>query len=123
MTLGIVALVEIAIGLRLYLRTGPQVAGLLALLESDAPRMLSEEGARMIRVQRNFVIAQYIELVVVVIAAIIALWQKSRFWISGLALGLLLHGAILLAFDVIAERRGAIYLSALNTRSNHLAGD
>jgi hypothetical protein len=33
----------------------------------------------------------------------------------GVALGLLIHAALLLAFDLIAERRGAVYLDAIRS--------
>lgn len=115
--LAVLALVEIAIGVGLYLRTGPQVASLLTQLGSDSTRFFADEGARMARVQRNFVIIQYIELTVIVTAAIAAIALKNRFWLSGIALALLCHAAFLLAFDLVAERRGAIYLTELRTRS------
>jgi hypothetical protein len=120
-TLAVFALVEIAIGVALYLRTGPQVTSLLAQLGGDSARFFAEEGARMARVQRNFVVIQYIELVVIVTAAIAAIPFRNRFALAGIALGLLCHAAFLLAFDLIAERRGAIYLSKLRTRSTALA--
>lgn len=117
-TLGVFALAEIALGLGLYLRTGPQVASLLRLLDTDVARFFSEEGARMVRVQRNFVVVQYAELAVIAIAAITAVAQKNRLWLSGIALGLLLHAAFLLAFDIVAERRGAAYLAAIEAQGD-----
>ena len=120
-TLAVFALVEIAIGVALYLRTGPQVTSLLAQLGGDSARFFAEEGARMARVQRNFVVIQYIELVVVVTTAIAAISFRNRFALAGIALGLLCHAALLLAFDLIAERRGTIYLSEIRTRSAALA--
>ena len=61
----------------------------------------------MARVQRNFVVVQYSELAVIVIAAVIAFTQTNRFWLVRIALALLCHAAVLLAFDLVAERRGA----------------
>lgn len=72
----------------------------------------------MIRVQRNFVVVQYVELAVIAIAAFTAFAQKNRFWLSGIALGLLLHAALLLAFDLVAERRGATYLAAIEAQGH-----
>lgn len=112
-TLGAFALIELALGLGLYLRTGPQVSALLQQLGSDAARFFSDEGARMARVQRTFVVVQYVEVAVIVVAAIVALTLKQRVAISGVALGFAIHAAVLLAFDVIAERRGAVYVRAL----------
>jgi len=116
-TLGVLALIEITIGVGLYLRTGPQVNGLVAQLGSDAARFFADDAARMARVQRNFVVVQFIEVAVIVLAAIPALALKNRFWIAGIVLGLLLNAALLLAFDLVAERRGAAYLAAIEARA------
>ena len=115
-TLAVVALAEIALGAGLYVRTGPQVSGLLAQIGADAARFLAEEGARLTRVQRNFVLVQRVELAVVVVSAAVAATQKHRFAVAGVALALLCHAAFLLAFDVVAERRGAVYQAALHAR-------
>jgi hypothetical protein len=112
-TIGIFALAEIALGAGLYLRTGPQVSRLEGQLRLDAPGYYSAEAARMLRVQRNFVIVEYVELALIVTAAIVALFLKSSAGPAGVALGLLIHASVLLAFDVYAEHRGARYLSAL----------
>ena len=112
-TIGILALAEVALGVGLYLRTGPQVSRLDGQLRSDALAYYSAEAPRMLRVQRNFVIIEYVELAIIVTAAIAALALKSRSGPAGIALGLLVHASILLAFDVFAERRGAEYVSAL----------
>jgi hypothetical protein len=86
------------------------------------------QGALMALRQRReecrppgFVIVQYVELAVIVTAAIAAATLKNRFTLAGIALGLLCHGAFLLAFDLVAERRGAIYLREIRTRSTALA--
>ena len=112
-TLGVLALAELALGIGLYLRTDPQVAGLLAQFSSDAARFFSDESARMARVQRNFVVIEYVELALIVGGAAIAIVLKDRPWVVGIALGLLINAAVLLAFDLVAERRGAVYLAAI----------
>ena len=112
-TLGVLALAEIALGAGLYLRTGPQVAHLEEQLRSSAPSFHAAESARMARVQRNFVVIEYVELCLIVATAIAAVWLKSKAGASGVALGLLINASILLAFDVFAERRGAQYVTAL----------
>lgn len=117
-TLAIFAVIEMAIGIGLYVRTGPQVNSLLAQFASEPARFFSEEAARMVRVQRNFVIVQYIEVAVIVVAAITAFAQKQRFSVAGVALGLVLNAALLLAFDLVAERRGAAYLDTIRAQSH-----
>ncbi|HEX2340201.1 MAG TPA: hypothetical protein VHI98_06950 [Vicinamibacterales bacterium] len=116
-TLALLALAEIALGAGLYLRTDSQVNGLITQLTSDRPRFDSDERARMVRVQRNFVVIEYVELAVIIACAVIAITQKHRPVVTGVALGLLINGAFLLAFDLIAERRGAIYLSAIEAQA------
>ena len=107
------AVIEIGIGVGLYFRTDPQVDALLRQLASDSALFVTAESARMSRVQRNFVVVQYVEVGVIAIAAITALALKHRVAVSGIAMGLLVSAAVLLAFDIIAERRGATYLAAL----------
>ena len=114
-TLAVLALAEIALGVGLYLRTGPQVERLATQLRSDGRAFRSDESARMARVQRNFVIVEYVEVAVIVLTAFIALTQKSRPVLTGVALGLLVNAALLLAFDAIAERRGATYVAAIES--------
>jgi hypothetical protein len=75
-------------------------------------------GSLYHNVQMNFVVVQYVELGLIVIAAFTAVAQKNRFWLSGITLGVLLHAPFLLAFDLVAERRGAAYLAAIEAQSN-----
>lgn len=76
------------------------------------------QGALVTRVQRNFVVIEYVEVAIIVVAAFIAVTQKSRPGVTGIALGLLCNAALPLSFDLVAERRGASYLSAItNARS------
>jgi hypothetical protein len=115
-TVGILALLHLGIGMSVYLRTGPQVNQLLAQLESDPGRFYDEETARMITLQGNLVSIEYVELAVVLLSAIAAVAWKTRPGLAGVALGLLLNVAFVLAFDLVAERRGAVYLAALESR-------
>lgn len=116
-TLGVLALAELALGVGLYLRTDPQVNDLTARLRSEPERFYSTEGARMVRVQRNFVVIEYVELAVIIASALIAVGQKNRQGVMGVALGFLINGAFLLAFDLLAERRGAVYLAAIEAHA------
>jgi hypothetical protein len=109
-TLAVLAVAEIALGAGLYLRTGPQVARLMA--QAD----YTDEAARMVVVQRNFVVIEIVELALIIVCAAIAVTQKGRVGVTGIALGLLIHAALLLAFDLLAERRGAVYLVAITNR-------
>jgi hypothetical protein len=115
-TLAVFAFLEIAIGAGLYLRTDPQVGRLIQQLQSDSAGFYRDEQARMERVQRNFVVIQYIEVAVILISAAAALLLKNRMVLSGVALAFLIHAVILLAFDIVAERRGGVYLAEIQSR-------
>lgn len=112
-TIAVLALAEIALGIGLYLRTDPQVGRLVSQLVAEPARFHADEGARMARVQRNFVVIEYVELVLIIVSAVVAITQKGRPGLTGVALGLLISAAFLLTFDLVAERRGAAYLAAL----------
>ena len=112
-----VGLAILAIGIGLYFKTGPQVANLVSQLANDSSAFWSAEPARMEKVQRNFVYLEYTWLTLLPLCSIIAVWKKDHLTINGIALGFVLNVAIVLAFDIIAERRGATYLRALQTHS------
>lgn len=114
--LGVMGLLELAVGVGLVIRTGPQVERLLALLGSEPARMQAEEAARMTRVQANFTLLQYLWVGLIALTAVAAATQKGRPALWGASLGVLLHASFLLVFDVVAERRGAVYLRALTDR-------
>jgi hypothetical protein len=119
-TLAAFALIELGIGVGLYFRTEPQVTRLVGQLSSEPGRFLADESARMQRVQRNFRVILLVELSVIVVAGVAAYALRLRPGPSGVALALLINAAVLLAFDIVAERRGRLiyprYTSA--SRSN-----
>ena len=114
-TLAACAVLELAIGVGLYLKTDPQVARLSELLANDAAAFYAAEQPRMVTVQRNFVLLEGAWLVLITGSAVVAVWKKANPTASGIALGLLINTCLFLAFDVVAERRGSIYLAALNS--------
>jgi len=113
MTLAVGGLLELTIGVGLYLKTGPQVAKLVQQLASDPAGFYAAERARMAIVQRNFVYLEFAWVALMAASAAVAVWKKHATLPSGIALGLLLTLPVILAFDVVAERRGASYLEAL----------
>ena len=113
LTVAVLALAQIALGVGLYLRTGPQVDRLVEQLRADPAAFAAAETPRMARVQRNFVIIEYVELAIILVTAIAAIALRGRPDVTGVALGLLITASMLLAFDIFAERRGAEYETAI----------
>jgi hypothetical protein len=113
-TLAVFALLELTIGLGLYFKTGPQVEKLEAQLAADPKAFTEVEKPRMEAVQRNFRVLELTWLGLIAISAPAAFFFKEHTIISGIALGVLMNVTVVLTFDIIAERRGAIYLEAIN---------
>lgn len=111
--LGVLGLLELAIGVGLYAKTGPQVAALLERLETEPAAFYASEGARMAKVQKAFVTLEIVWCVLISAGAIVAVTQKLRPLPSGIAIAVVLTAAFFLAFDLVAERRGALYYTAL----------
>ncbi len=109
----IIGALQLAIGVGLAARTPSQVAGLRAQMASAPSEMVAAEASRMQKVQRNFVIIEMVELALLVAGVALALGFKGTPYRSEVGMGLALQAAVMLVFDLLAERRGALYLAAL----------
>ncbi len=117
LALGVLGLVDLALGVGLYLKTGPQVTALLERLASEPAGFYASEGLRMAKVQKNFVVLELVWVAIMLGGAVTAIAQKHRAIPCGVGLALVMNAAFLLAFDLVAERRGAVYLTALREPS------
>lgn len=115
--LAVLGLLELAVGIGLFAKTGPQIAELLARLESEPAAFYAAEGARMAKVQKNFVTLEVVWCVVLAGGSIAAVLAKRSPTPSGIAAALVLTAGFFLTFDLVAERRGAIYYAALREPS------
>lgn len=111
--LGLIALLQIAIGIGLYARTDPQVASLVGQATADAPAMIAAELARMTKVMASFGVIKIIELVIFAIGVGLTYAFAHRPAIHAIGIGLIIQAAVMLAFDLTAERRAAPYVEAL----------
>jgi hypothetical protein len=113
--LAIVGLLQLALGIGLYMRTPGQVAELRAGFDSNPQKTAEAELLRMRRVNRNFVWIEVVEGVFLLVGFGLVLGMKGR-PAAAVGLGLLLESAAMLAFDVFAERRGEAYQTWLEPR-------
>lgn len=109
----IIGALQLAIGVGLAARTPSQVAGLRATMERSQTELLAAETPRMEKVQRNFVVIEVVEVVLMVAGVALALGFKGTPYRSEVGMGLALQATVMLVFDLLAERRGALYLAAL----------
>lgn len=104
-------LVQLVVGGSVWWRTEAQEAELRALILADPARYISEETARMKRVNDNFVIYRWAELSLLgaglATAGTGAALDKD--FVTGLGVGLAFQSAVMLTLDHFAERRGREY--------------
>lgn len=110
--LALVGVLQLAIGVGLAAKSGPQVARLEQATRADAPAALARETARMARVQANFLVIEFVESALV-LGGLAMVMLSRRQAVAAVGLGILLQGSVMLAFDVFADRRGAIYYDSL----------
>ncbi|TAL33188.1 MAG: hypothetical protein EPN93_14235 [Spirochaetes bacterium] len=109
----LIALIQIAVGGAVYLRTDAQVAGLSRQLDADPAACKAAEVPRMEAVMRAFTTYKLIEIAL--LAAGIALtfvFRRNDFWYS-MGIGLIIQPSFMLVLDLLAERRGEAYLECL----------
>jgi hypothetical protein len=114
--LALIGLVQLGIGVTLWVRTPMQVSTLVAGLSGEPTAARSARGAeisRMERVMKSFVIFKSVELLLIAVGLGLIFLARQRGWAVGLGMGLLVQAAVMLAFDVFAEARAEIYLTWL----------
>jgi hypothetical protein len=114
--LGVVGLLQLGVGVGLYLKTPAQVATLEQGLSQAASRVEThaKETARMQRVQANFVTLKLAWIALIAVGLGLVLLGRGKPATVGIGLGILLQAAVMLAFDLFAEARGADYLRWLS---------
>lgn len=111
--LGVIALLQLAIGIGLYARTDPQLAALVQQATTDAPALITAEIARMNTVMRSFAVIKIIELALFALGVALTYAFATRPAIHAIGIGLIIQAAVMLVFDLTAERRAVPYVEAL----------
>jgi hypothetical protein len=107
------ALLQLAVGGVLVLRTPVRVAALQAQLAQDPAAFKDQEGQRVARVLDAFRLYKLAEIALILTALGLALFLPQNTLARGWALGLLLQSALLLAAGLVAEQRAEAYLDAI----------
>ena len=110
-----IALLQMVVGVTVYLRTDTQLSALSAQLAANPAALKAEETTRMQTVMKNFSIYKAVEMVLLIVGiGMIAFLQRHDI-AAGLGVGLVLQAAFTLTLDIFAEARGADYLSAIRS--------
>lgn len=110
-----IALLQMVVGVTVYLRTDTQLSALSAQLAANPAALKAEETTRMQTVMKNFSIYKAVEMVLLIVGiGMIAFLQRHDI-AAGIGVGLVLQAAFTLTLDIFAEARGADYLSAIRS--------
>lgn len=104
------AVVQIGIGVVLYLRSDGQAQALI-----DHADRLTAEAQRMAGVLRTFTILKIV-WVALIAACVAAPYLIQKAWVRPVAVGIIANAALVLLFDIIADARARVYLAALEAR-------
>ena len=108
-----VAVIQVVVGLTVFLRTDLQMAGLVARLASDAAACRAEELARMARVMWSFQAYGVIELLVFAAGVALTARFPGRQSLYAIGVGLVIQASFMLVLDLFAAQRGRSYLDAI----------
>jgi hypothetical protein len=108
-----IALIQLAVGWTIYSRTDRQAQELHTLLAKDSPAFTRTELPRMEKVQRSFRIYKAIEIALLAAGFAGIFLLRDRSALDAVSLGLALQAALMLVFDLAAERRADLYLAEI----------
>lgn len=99
-----------------FLRSPKDVARVHAVIEHDAAQLKQEELPRMERVMRTFKVIMVAEVSLLVLS-VVMIWfvPVPPVW-KGAFVGVLIMATLMLAFDYLADKRGAEYLEFLKAQ-------
>ncbi len=117
----LIGIIQLTIGTTIYMRSPEDKYRVTQMLINERSQIKTEELPRMEKVMQNFTIYKWIEITLIIGAIILFVTFYSSpqtFW-KGLALGLLIQTSIVLSLDLIAEKRGQIYIEKLQQINKH----
>lgn len=109
-----IAFIQISVGLTVYVRSPGDIERVKQLIQSDNPKIQSEEIPRMLIVMKNFNLYKYIEIALI-IAGFALLFLFKNDLLKGIGLGLVVQASLMLLLDFIAAARGDVYLKFLQS--------
>jgi hypothetical protein len=114
----LIALVQIVVGGSVFFRTDKQIDQLEILYKENPKVFADQELARIIPVNKNFIVYRNVELAFIVIGLGMFFFLRGKDFWYGVGVGMFIQGAVMLSLDMFAERRGHIYQKQLTNISN-----
>lgn len=110
-----IALLQIAVGGSIYLRTDTQLSALNKQLQTNPAALKTEETTRMKTVMKHFSIYKAIEMMLLIVGVGMIAFLQRYDMAAGIGIGLVFQAALTLMLDIFAETRGSDYLFALHS--------
>lgn len=108
-------LIEVGVGAGLFLKTDKQVSGLMQLQAKSVAEFKKVEVPRMQKVMRNFKVLKIAWLFLIGASVALGFYFLNNDFIYSFCMGLVIQVAVLLIFDLYAEKRASAYLSYITT--------
>jgi hypothetical protein len=108
-----IALIQIMVGSTVYFRTDAQMRGLHSQLAADPGAYRAAELPRMETVRRSFNLYKGIEIALLVLGVAGYFFFREKQTLFAASLGLMLQAALMLALDLVAERRADTYMDQI----------
>jgi hypothetical protein len=103
---------SICIGI--IIRSPKDVERVNVIIETNNRLVQSEEIPRMEVVMRNFKVIIIVEIIFILVSGVLLFPNFSDVW-KGVAAGVLFYATFLLVFDLMAQRRGEVYVEFLKS--------
>lgn len=105
-----IALIQIVVGASIYFRSPKDIKRVNTIIKTDKSRLMTEEIPRMDTVLKAFKLYKWIEISLIVLGILLFIFcSRLSLW-AGFGLGLSLQAGIMLILDLLAEKRGQVYL-------------
>lgn len=118
----IVALVQIGVGISVWLGSHNNIVQVQKIAETQPARVMREEVPRMHAVIKNFSRNLWLEIAALAIALLLtSLASRGHFW-QGVGIGLAIQMSIIILLDLLAKQRGTIYLNWLTSTFSSSTG-
>ena len=112
----LIGLIQLTVGFVVYKRCDDDRKRNVYAYDSNPSQLKNKEIPRMEKVNKNFVLYRWIEIVLILAGLVLIFLYRSNtersFW-YGLGIGLAIQAAIMLGADYFAEARAMVYTKGL----------